>query len=142
MRSAIAFAAALGALAASAAARAADCPADGVRFGVEPYAPAQQLRPVYTDLAKLIGDKLGCKVQLTLAANNAAEIEAMRGGKLEIGEFGLLAYVLAHQVAKAEAVATFGGKDGKPATYFASIVTWAGSGVDKLDDVRGKSFAY
>ena len=31
----------------------------------------------------------------------------MRSGKLEIGEFGPLGYVLAHQVAKAQAVAGF-----------------------------------
>ena len=47
----------------------------------------------------------------------------MRNGKLEIGEFGPLGYVLAHQVAKAEAVAAFGTEDGKPDTYWASIVT-------------------
>ena len=98
--------------------------------------------PVYGDLSKLIGDKLGCPVQLFVATSYTAEIEAMRNGKLEIGEFGPLGYVLAHQVAKAEAVATFGNADGKPSSYYASIVTWPGSGIDKLADVAGKSFAY
>ncbi|MGO9743204.1 MAG: phosphate/phosphite/phosphonate ABC transporter substrate-binding protein [Roseiarcus sp.] len=142
MRSALVFTAAVGALAASTAARAADCPADGVRFGVEPYESTQRLLPVYTDFAKLIGDKLGCKVELFVATSYTAEIEAMRNDKLEIGEFGPLGYVLAHQVAKAEAVATFGDAAGKPSSYYASIVTWPGSGIKELDDVRGKSFAY
>ena len=124
------------------AAQAADCPEGGVRFGVEPYESAQRLLPVYNDLAKLIGDKLGCPVQLFVATSYTAEIEAMRNDKLEIGEFGPLGYVLAHQVAKAEAVATFGDKDGKPSSYYASIVTWPGSGIDKLADVKGKSFAF
>jgi phosphonate transport system substrate-binding protein len=100
------------------------------------------LLPVYNDFAKLIGDKLGCPVQLFVATSYTAEIEAMRNDKLEIGEFGPLGYVLAHQVAKAEAVATFGTKDGKPSSYYASIVTWPGSGIDKLADVKGKSFAF
>ncbi|MDQ2802518.1 MAG: PhnD/SsuA/transferrin family substrate-binding protein [Pseudomonadota bacterium] len=47
----------------------------------------------------------------------------MRNGKLEVGEFGPLGYVLAHQVAKADAVATFGNKDGKPESYTAGIIT-------------------
>ncbi len=45
MRSAIAFVAAVGALAASTAAYAADCPPDGVRFGVEPYESTQRCCP-------------------------------------------------------------------------------------------------
>ena len=123
MRSSLYLAAVIGAALASGAARAADCPQDGLRFGVEPYESTQRLPPVYTDLAKLIGDKVGCPVQLFVATNYTAEIEAMRNDKLEIGEFGPLGYVLAHQVAKAEVVATFGDKDGKPSHYYASIVT-------------------
>jgi len=129
-------------LLAGSAAQAADCPEGGVRFGVEPYESNERMIPVYNDFAKLIGDKIGCPVQLFVATSYTAEIEAMRNGKLEIGEFGPLGYVLAHQVAKAEAVATFGDKDGKPSSYYASIVTWPGSGIEKLADVKGKSFAY
>jgi phosphonate transport system substrate-binding protein len=121
----------------------ATCPNDGVvRFGVEPFESAQRLLPVYTDLAKMIGDKLGCKVELYVATSYNAEIEAMRNDKLEFGEFGPLGYVLAHQVAHAEAVATFAGENGKPATYYASIVTWPGSGIKTLADTSGRSFAY
>ena len=114
MRSSLYFAAAAGAMFAAGSAHAADCPADGLRFGVEPYKSAQRLIPVYNDLAKLIADKVGCPVQLFVATSYNAEIEAMRNGKLEIGEFGPLGYVLAHQVAKAEAVAAFADKEGKP----------------------------
>ena len=122
----------------------ADCPNDGtVRFGVEPYEAAARLVPVYNDLGKLIGDKIGCKVEILVTTSYNAEIEAMRAGKLEIGEFGPLGYVLAHQVAKAEAVASFSDKTGKqPDTYTASIVTWPGSGVTALKDVAGHSFTY
>jgi phosphonate transport system substrate-binding protein len=126
-----------------ASAHAADCPNDGVvRFGVEPFESAQRIIPIYTDLAKMIGDKLGCKVELYVATSYNAEIEAMRNNKLEFGQFGPLGYVLAHQVAHAEAVATFAALDGKPATYFASIVTWPGSGIKTLADIKGRSFAY
>jgi phosphonate transport system substrate-binding protein len=122
---------------------AATCPNDGtVRFGVEPYESAARLLPVYTDLANLIGKKIGCKVELYVATSYNAEIEAMRNGKLEFGEFGPLGYVLAHQVAHAEAVAGFQGEDGKPASYYASIVTWPGSGIKSIADVKDKSFAY
>lgn len=129
--------------AASTAHAAETCPNDGViRFGVEPYESSQRLLPVYTDLAKLIGDKVGCKVELYVATSYNAEIEAMRNNKLEFGQFGPLGYVLAHQVAHAEAVASFAGVNGQPASYYASIVSWPGSGIKTIADIKSRSFAY
>jgi phosphonate transport system substrate-binding protein len=120
-----------------------DCPNGGtVRFGVEPYDTAARLTPIYEKVGKLIGDKIGCKVEIYVATGYNAEIEAMRNGKLEIGEFGPLGYVLAHQVAKAEAVAAFGSADGKPVTYWASVVTYPASGIKTIADIRGRSFAF
>jgi phosphonate transport system substrate-binding protein len=120
-----------------------DCPNGGtVRFGVEPYDTAPKLVPIYEAVGKLIGAKLGCDVKVYVATNYNAEIEAMRNGKLEMGEFGPLGYVLAHQVAKAEAVATFADKDNKPDSYWASLVTWPGSGIKTVAQIKGHSFAF
>jgi phosphonate transport system substrate-binding protein len=120
-----------------------DCPNGGtVRFGVEPYDTAARLVPIYQKVGALIGEKLGCKVEVFIATSYNAEIEAMRNGKLDIGEFGPLGYVLAHQVAKAEAVAAFGTADGKPNSYWASIVTYPESGIKTVVDIKGRSFAF
>jgi phosphonate transport system substrate-binding protein len=120
-----------------------DCPNGGtVRFGVEPYDTAARLVPIYEKIGKMIGEKIGCKVEVFVATGYNAEIEAMRNGKLELGEFGPLGYVLAHQVAKAEAVAAFGGTDGKPVTYWASVVTYPASGIKTVAEIRGHSFAF
>ncbi len=120
-----------------------ECPGGGsVRFGVEPYDTATRLVPIYEKIGKLISDKVGCKVEVFVATGYNAEIEAMRNGKLELGEFGPLGYVLAHQVAKAEAVAAFGAMDGKPVTYWASIVTYPSSGIKTTGEIRGHSFAF
>jgi phosphonate transport system substrate-binding protein len=125
-------------------AQAADCPTSTgtIRFGVEPYDTAPRLIPIYEKIGQMIGEKLGCKVEVFVATSYNAEIEAMRNGKLEIGEFGPLGYVLAHQVAKAEAVATFANADNKPDTYWASLVTWPGSGIKTVADIKGRSFAF
>ncbi|HEX3415392.1 MAG TPA: phosphate/phosphite/phosphonate ABC transporter substrate-binding protein, partial [Stellaceae bacterium] len=120
-----------------------DCPNGGtVRFGVEPYDTAARLVPIYKKVGELIGEKLGCKVEVFVATSYNAEIEAMRNGKLEIGEFGPLGYVLAHQVAKAEAVAAFGTEDGKPNSYWASVVTYPASGITTVAEIKGHSFAF
>src|SRR5579883_1174078 len=125
------------------AARADDCPNGGtLRFGVEPYDTAARLVPIYQKVGKLIGDKLGCKVEVYVATAYNAEIEAMRNGKLEVGEFGPLGYVLAHQVAKAEAVGAFGTADGKPDNYWASIVVPKGSPIKTVAEIKGQTFAF
>lgn len=122
---------------------ASDCPNDGtVRFGVEPYDTSAKLVPIYGHIGDLIAQKLGCNVKVYVTTNYNAEIEAMRNDKLEVGEFGPLGYVLAHQVAKAEAVAAFGTKEGKPDTYWASLVTYPGSGIKTVAEIRGHSFAF
>src|SRR6202453_3581016 len=113
-----------------------------VRLGVEPYDTAARLVPIYDKVGKLIGDQVGCKVEVYVATGYNAEIEAMRNDKLEIGEFGPLGYVLAHQVAKPAAVPAYATTDNKPDTSTAGIVTWPGSGVTTLKDIKGKSFGY
>ena len=119
------------------------CPNGGtVRFGVEPFDDAAQMQPVYTQLATLLGQQLGCTVQVDITTNYTAEVEAMRAGKLEVGEFGPLGYVFAHKIANAQPVATFADKTGKPLTYFATIVTTPNTGIKRIEDVAGHTFAY
>jgi phosphonate transport system substrate-binding protein len=131
------------AISAASAAPAGDCPEGGrVRFGVEPYETAQNILPIFGSIASAIGEKIGCPVDLFIATSYNAEIEAMRGNKLDIAEFGPLGYIFAHQVAGADAFAQYALTGDKPSTYTASIVTWTGSGLADLKSVAGKSFAY
>jgi phosphonate transport system substrate-binding protein len=135
------FAAVVG-LAVTAQAASSGCPARPIRFGVVPYDASAGFVPLYKKMAELVSQKLDCPVELQIGTSYNATIEAMRAGKLDMAEFGPLSYVLAHQVAKAEVVATYSNTDGTPATYTASIVTWPGSGITDLKGVAGRSFAY
>ncbi|MBV8718068.1 MAG: phosphate/phosphite/phosphonate ABC transporter substrate-binding protein [Chloroflexi bacterium] len=118
------------------------CPNGTLTFGVEPYEDAAVLAPAYQPLSDALGKTLGCTIQLNITSNYTAEIEAMRNDKLDIAEFGPLAYVFAQKLANAEIVATFSDSDGNPATYTASITTWPGSGITDISQVGGHSFAY
>jgi phosphonate transport system substrate-binding protein len=118
------------------------CPDGTLRFGVEPYEDAAVLAPAYQPLADALGASLGCKVELNITTNYTSEIEAMRNNKLDIAEFGPLAYVFAQKLANAELVSTFSDADGQPATYNASIVTWPGSGITDISQLGGHTFAY
>ena len=119
------------------------CPKDApVTFGVEPYEAAATLLPIYQAMGELIAKQLDCPVKVQITTNYTAEIEAMRSNKLDAAEFGPLGYVLAHKVAGAQAIASFANKKGQPATYYASVVTWPGSGIKTLKQVKGHTFAY
>ncbi|HTJ90888.1 MAG TPA: phosphate/phosphite/phosphonate ABC transporter substrate-binding protein, partial [Acidocella sp.] len=111
-------------------------------MGVEPYESNAILLPIYNKIGKQISAEVGCPVKIYIATSYNAEIEAMRAGKLEMGQFGPLGYVLAHQVADAQAVATVADAHGNPSTYTASIATWPGSGITTLAQVKGHTFAY
>jgi phosphonate transport system substrate-binding protein len=119
-----------------------DCPGGVLRYGVIPTDASAAFVPLYHKVSHLISVKLGCPVDLEIGTSYTATIEAMRAGKLDAAEFGPLSYVLAHQVADAQAVATYADAQGKPDTYTASIVTWPGSGITTLQGVAGHTFAY
>ena len=105
VRSSLATAAILAALTPAFAAEG-DCPNGGtIRMGVEPFDTMARLTPIFGKVGDILGKRLGCKVQVVVTTSYNAEIEAMRAGRLELGEFGPLGYVLAHQVAHAEAAA-------------------------------------
>ncbi len=119
-----------------------DCPSGPVHYGVIPYDASASFVPLYRRIGELISAKLDCPVQVQIGTSYTATIEAMRAGKIDAAEFGPLSYVLAHQVAKAEAVATYANAEGGADTYTASIVTYPGSGITALKEVAGHSFAY
>ena len=84
------------------------CPDGTLRFGVEPYEDAAVLAPAYQPLADALGASLGCKVELSITTSYTSEIEATRNDKLDIAEFGRLAYVFAQKLANAEPASTSG----------------------------------
>ncbi|HEY2438864.1 MAG TPA: phosphate/phosphite/phosphonate ABC transporter substrate-binding protein [Solirubrobacteraceae bacterium] len=117
------------------------CPHNPVRFAVEPYDTGPALEKAYSSLATDIGQKLGCKVQLIISNSYVAEIESMRGGNLEMGEFGPLGYVLAHKIADAQPVAVFGDTNGKADTYTAGLWVKKSSPITSVKQLRGKTVA-
>ena len=109
-----------------------DCPHGILHYGVVPTDASAGFVPLYHKIGHLISAKLGCPVDVEIGTSYTATIEAMRAGS----------YVLAHQLADAQAVATYAKTDGTPDTYTASIVTWPGSGITTLKGVAGHTFAY
>jgi len=117
------------------------CPNGQVRFGLEPYDAGPKLATAYKGLISLLTTKLHCPVKLYIATNYTAEVEAMRAKKLDVGEFGPLGYIFAHQLAKAQPVAVFGTKARKPVTYTAALWVPTDSEIKTVADLKGHTLA-
>lgn len=91
-------------------------------------------------LKTYLQEKLGKKVELVVTTDYSSMIEAMRHGRLDLGYFGPLSYVLAKSKSEIEAFAAM-QKKGK-ATYRAVVIANTGSGIDSLADIKGKQVAF
>jgi phosphonate transport system substrate-binding protein len=117
------------------------CPDGTVTFGVEPFEDPAKLTPAYQAIADGLGDELGCDVELQVVDTYAAEVLAMKNGKLDIGQFGPLGYVFANREAGAQAIASFGTGDGELSSYTAGIWVPKDSDITSIDDLSGHSLA-
>lgn len=100
---------------------------------------------------RLLEERLGIPVVLRTGTSYSAVVEAMRAGRVDAMEVGAFAYVLAVQEANAEAlaVAIYPQDEGNPVYdpdtpgfYYSVYFTKKGSGINRIEDLRGASFAF
>ena len=111
---------------------------------------AEQVLRDNEPVRKYLEQQLGLPVKLFTGTSYGAVIEAMRAGRVEGMLVGPFSYVLAVQEAKAEALAVRVGTSDKEAKYDPNVkpfyisVVFAkkGNGINKLEDLKGKGFAF
>jgi|SRR5512132_2590118 phosphonate transport system substrate-binding protein len=114
---------------------------DTLRFGVGLFQPDKEKNDAtYRPLAQYIGKQLGRKVELRTVDSWEGLAKSLANGETDIALLGPWGYVLANGNAGAQAVATI-LYDGKP-TYHALIVTRPDSGLNRIEDLKGRSFAF
>jgi phosphonate transport system substrate-binding protein len=95
------------------------------------------------DSGKPLGDALGkitgYKFEVSVPTSYAAVIEAMGSGKVDIGWLAPFAYVLAHDKYGADVMLITTRQNSK--TYVSQIIT-ADPAITKVDDLKGKKFAF
>jgi phosphonate transport system substrate-binding protein len=112
-----------------------------LRFGVGMFQPDREKNDAtYRPLAQYLESKLGRKVVLRTVDTWEGLAKSLASGETDLALMGPWGYVLANNEAGAQAVATV-LYDGKP-EYFAIMVTHPQSGISKIDDLRGKTFAF
>lgn len=114
---------------------------DVLHFGVGLFQPDREKNDAtYRPLADYLAKKLGKKVVLRTVDTWEGLAKSLASGETDIGLLGPWGYVIANHQAGAQAVATI-LYEGKP-EYFAIMVTGLGSGINRIEDLKGKSFAF
>ncbi|WP_186388944.1 phosphate/phosphite/phosphonate ABC transporter substrate-binding protein [Stappia sp. TSB10P1A] len=133
--------------------------ADGDMIADIPSDPAQQVDPstlifaytpvedpavyaeAWADFLAHMESVTGKKVQFFPVQSNAAQIEAMRAGRLHIAGFNTGSNPLAVACAGFRPFTMMAKADGSFG-YEMEIITYPGSGIEKVEDIKGKTLAF
>jgi len=114
---------------------------DTIRVALLPDENAATIIKDNRGLQEYLEESLGKDVELVVTTDYSSMIEAMRRGRLELAYFGPLSYVLAKR--KSPELECFAAqKKNGSATYHSIFIGNAESGVEKPEDVKGKTMAY
>ncbi len=112
-----------------------------LEFGVGLFQPDKEKNDAtYKPLADYLARQLGREVKLRTVDSWEGLAKSLASGETDMALMGPWGYVLANHQAGAQAVATI-LYQGKP-EYFAIMVTNPRSGINKIDDMKGKTFAF
>lgn len=135
------------------------CDVDGDLVADTPTDPAKQVDPAtlifaytpvedpavykaaWSDFLTHLEKETGKSVVFFPVQNNAAQIEAMRSGRLHIAGFNTGSNPLAVNCAGFNPFTIMASKDGNFG-YEMEIITYPGSGIEKVEDIRGKQLAF
>ena len=108
------------------------------------YTPVED-PAVYAEVWKEFVDHLaretGKKVQFFPGQSNAAQLEAMRAGRLHVAGFNTGSNPLAVNCAGFVPFAMMASNDDRYG-YEMEILTYPGSGIEKVEDIKGKKLAF
>jgi phosphonate transport system substrate-binding protein len=114
---------------------------DRITFGFVPYIEPAKVEKRYKPLVEHLEDCLGIKVDIVVPDNYLKILVAMKRKEVEFAYFGPLGYVQAHREAGAEVFAMELDRDGNPG-YYALLIAKNGSGINTLDQGRGRVLAF
>ena len=127
----------------------ADPPADS-KLQVDPptlvfaYTPVEDpavYAKVWQEFLDHLAKTTGKKVQFFPVQSNAAQIEAMRAGRLHVAGFNTGSNPLAVNCAGFVPFTMMAAKSGAYG-YSMEIITYPGSGIEKVEDIKGKKMAF
>jgi len=110
-------------------------------IGLIPVEGSAQITDRFDNLANYLEKKLNIPVELKTATDYAGVITAMQFKHIDVAYFGPKSYVEAALRANAEAFVIEVGEDGTQG-YHGMIITKKGSGINSIEDAKGKTWAF
>jgi phosphonate transport system substrate-binding protein len=114
---------------------------DTLIFAYTPVEDPAVYREAWADFLTYMEKVTGKKVQFFPVQSNAAQIEAMRSGRLHIAGFNTGSNPLAVNCAGFVSFTMMAALDGSYG-YEMEIITYPGSGIEKVEDIKGKTLAF
>lgn len=110
-------------------------------FAYTPVEDPAVYAEVWSDFLDHLSNVTGKKVQFFPVQSNAAQIEAMRAGRLHIAGFNTGSNPLAVACAGYRPFTMMAGADGSYG-YEMEIITYPESGIEKVEDIKGGKLAF
>ena len=114
---------------------------DTLIFAYTPVEDPAVYAKAWSDFLTHMEKVTGKKVQFFPVQSNAAQIEAMRAGRLHIAGFNTGSNPLAVACAGFRPFTIMASEDGSFG-YEMEIITYPGSGIEKVEDIKGKQMAF
>ncbi len=114
---------------------------DTLVFAYTPVEDPAVYKTAWSDFLVHMEKVTGKKVQFFPVQSNAAQIEAMRSGRLHVAGFNTGSNPLAVNCAGFNPFVLMARKDGSFG-YEMEIITYPGSGIEKVEDIKGKQLAF
>ncbi|MEX8195233.1 phosphonate ABC transporter substrate-binding protein [Comamonas guangdongensis] len=113
-----------------------------LRVGLIPSEDAQAMIRASQQVMDQLAAKTGMKVKPFVANDYNGVIEALRSGKLDIAYLGPFSYVLANEVAGAEAFAVAVTKKTGRSSYQSMVIARKDKGLQAVEQLKGHTFAF
>ncbi|NOZ05974.1 MAG: phosphate/phosphite/phosphonate ABC transporter substrate-binding protein [Chloroflexi bacterium] len=111
-----------------------------IKMAIVPYEEAERLVADMKPVVEMLEKETGYHYDFSVVTSYAALIEGMGANKVDVGWFGPLAYVLAHEKYGANVILV--SIEYGQTTYRSEIIVRTDSGINSLADLKGKRFAY
>lgn len=113
-----------------------------LRVGLMPNQSPERVRTLYAPFQRYLSASLGRPVELVVAADTSAVVRALGAGRIDLAYFSDLAYVLAERQVPIYPIVTEVDRETRSSKYYSAIITRADSPIQRVADIKGRTFAF